>query len=309
MADTIRNYIRVTKPAILLGNLASAAGGFFLAAGGAVDMGVLLPTLTGIGLVVASGGALNNCADRHIDRLMVRTRGRVLAQGLISAKAATLFAVLLALAGLTLIRTVAGWLPAVILAAGLAVYAGLYSLYLKRHSVHGTLIGSLAGAAPPLAGYCAVSHRFDLGALILLAIFCLWQIPHSYAIAVYRHQDYAAAALPVLPGQRGTAAARKQIIGYILAFVLATPMLTFGGYTGYRYLVVGGAMSLVWLFLAWSGFRRADERRWARRLFVFSLLSIAVLIVMMAIDAHLPTGIVPICPPMTATRISFQPAF
>ena len=110
--------------------------------------------------------------------------------------------------------------------AGLVIYVGVYSLYLKRNSVYGALIGSLAGAAPPLAGYCAVTGRFDLGAVILLSIFSLWQMPHCYAIAVFRFDDYTAAAIPVLPVKQGTAAAKKHIVGYILAFMAATLMLT-----------------------------------------------------------------------------------
>ena len=167
---------------------------------------------------------------------------------------------------------------------------GVYSLYLKRNSVYGTLIGSLAGAAPPLAGYCAASNRFDLGALILLSIFSLWQMPHCYAIAIFRFDDYAAAAIPVLPVKQGMPAAKKHIVGYILAFMAAALMLTFGGYTGYRYLAVAAALGLSWLYMAWSGYRTSDERLWAKKLFVFSILTIFVLSVMMSIDATVPAA-------------------
>ncbi|MCX2958779.1 MAG: UbiA family prenyltransferase, partial [Serratia symbiotica] len=86
---------------------------------------------------------------------------------------------------------------------GFVVYVGVYSLYMKRHSVYGTLIGSLSGAAPPVIGYCAVTNEPDTGALILLAIFSLWQMPHSYAIAIFRFKDYQAANIPVLPVVKG----------------------------------------------------------------------------------------------------------
>ena len=168
------------------------------------------------------------------------------------------------------------------------IYVGVYSLYLKRHSVYGALIGSLAGAAPPLAGYCAVTGRFDLGAVILLSIFSLWQMPHCYAIAVFRLDDYTAAAIPVLPVKQGTAAAKKHIVGYILAFMAATLMLTFGGYTGYRTLAVATVLGLSWLYMAWSGYKASDERLWARKLFIFSILTIFILSVMMSIDFTAP---------------------
>ena len=215
---------------------------------------------------------------------MARTRHRVLAQGLISPKIAVFYASLLGTAGIILLRVSTNMLSAGIVLIGFVIYVLVYSLYLKRNSVYSILIGSLAGAAPPLAGYCAVSNQFDTGAIILLLIFSLWQIPHSYAIAVFRFDDYTAAEIPVLPVKLGMPAAKKHILGYILAFIGATLMLTFSGYTGYIYLVVVVTMGLFWLYMAWSGYKTSDDRVWAKKLFVFSILSVTVLSLMMAID-------------------------
>jgi protoheme IX farnesyltransferase len=289
MTAVINKYILVTKPGIILGNLITAAGCFLLASKGRIDIAVLLPTVIGISLVVASGCVFNNCVDRDMDREMTRTRNRVLARGLMSPKIAVFYASLLGIGGTALIWAAANMLAVAIVLAGFAVYVGLYSLYLKRNSVYGTLIGSLAGAAPPLAGYCAVTDRFDMGAVILLTIFSLWQVPHCYAIAIFRFDDYAAAAIPVLPVKQGRPAARKHIVGYILAFTAAALMPTVGGYTGYSYLLVAAALGVAWLYLAWSGYKAADDRLWARRLFVFSILTITVLSVMMAMDFTLPS--------------------
>ncbi len=299
MPERVKHYLLVAKPGIILGNLISAAAGFFLASKGRVDGAALLATLLGISLVVASGGVFNNCVDRELDRKMVRTRHRALAQGLISLKAAVSYATILGLAGLVLLWAATNLLAVGLVLAGLVIYVGVYSLYLKRQSVYGALIGSLAGAAPPLAGYCAVSGRFDLGAVILLAIFILWQMPHCYAIAVLRFDDYTAAALPVLPVTQGTAAAQKHMVGYILAFMAATLMLTFGGYTGYRTLAVATVMGLCWLYLAWWGYQAAGERLWARKLFIFSLLTIFTLSFMMSIDftAPVPSEMLLSCAP------------
>jgi heme o synthase len=290
MTELIKNYLRVAKPGIVFGNLITAAGGFFLAARGQIDFGLLLPVVGGISLVVASGCVFNNLIDRSLDRKMVRTRNRVLARRLISPKTAVCYAALLGIGGTVLIQAAANMLSVAIVLTGFAVYVGVYSLYLKRHSVYGTLIGSLAGAAPPLAGYCAVSGRFDMGALILLAIFSLWQMPHCYTIAIYRRDDYAAAQIPVLSLSHSTAGVKKHILGYLLAFMAASLMLTFGGYTGYSYLVVAIVVGLSLLYLAWSGNKTADDRRWARKLFVFSILTIFALCVMMSIDAVVPVA-------------------
>jgi protoheme IX farnesyltransferase len=189
---------------------------------------------------------------------------------------------------LSLLWIATNLLAVVIVLAGLVIYAGVYSLYLKRNSAYSVLIGSLAGAAPPLAGYCAVTGRFDLGAVILLSIFSLWQMPHCYAIAVFRLDDYTAAAIPVLPVKQGAVAAKKHIVGYILAFMAATLMLTVGGYTGYSTFAVATGLGLSWLYMAWSGYKTSDERLWAKKLFIFSILTIFILSVMMSIDFTAP---------------------
>jgi heme o synthase len=288
MPEKLRNYLRVAKPGIVLGNLISAAGGFFLGARGRIDVSLLLATLAGISLVVAAGCVLNNCIDRKIDRKMSRTCGRVLARRVISPQNAIGYALLLGLTGTVLLWGATNRLCVTLVLAGFVIYVVVYSLYLKRRSLYATLIGSLAGTAPPIAGYCAATGRFDPGAWILLLIFGLWQMPHCYAFAIYRFDDYAAAQIPVVPVRLGIPAAKRHIALYVPAFVAATAMLTVGGYTGYGYFWVAMVLGLLWLVLAWSGFRAADDGQWARRLFVFSFVSIAVLSVMMSIDHAVP---------------------
>ncbi|EFK11081.1 protoheme IX farnesyltransferase [delta proteobacterium NaphS2] len=288
MQHTIKNCLLVTKPGIVLGNLIPASAGFFLASKGHINVPLLLSTLTGISLVVASACVLNNCIDRNMDRKMARTRNRVMARGLISLKAAVSYAVLLGMAGIWLLLRATQPLCVAVVLSGFLIYVGVYSLHLKRRSVHATLVGSLAGVAPPLAGYCAVTGRLDTGALLLFLIFSLWQMPHCYAIAIFRRHDYAAARFPVVPVTQGIPAAKRHIVGYAAAFVAATLMLTFVGYTGYGYLAVAVVLGLVWLYMVWSGFRTGDDNRWARQLFAFSFMSMLVLSVMMSIDYTLP---------------------
>jgi protoheme IX farnesyltransferase len=288
MPERIKNYLLAAKPGIVFGNLISAAAGFFLASNGQVVGVALTATLIGISLVVASGCVFNNCIDRKIDRKMFRTRDRAIAKGLISPKIAVSYATILGITGMVLLWAATNLLAVVVVLAGLMIYVGVYSLYMKRHSAYGALIGSLAGATPPLAGYCAVTGRFDMGAVILFSIFSLWQMPHCYAIAVLRLDDYSAAAIPVLPVKQGTAAARKHIVGYILLFMAATLMLTFAGYTGCSTSVAAIALGVSWLYMAWAGYKASDERLWAKKLYVFSILTIFILSVMMSIDFTAP---------------------
>ncbi|MFP1725708.1 heme o synthase [Lonsdalea quercina] len=285
----IKQYLQVTKPGIIFGNLISVIGGFLLAANGSIDYPLFIATLFGVSLVVASGCVFNNVIDRDIDKKMERTKNRVLVKGLISLKVTLAYAALLGIAGFALLYVAANPLAMWLAVIGFVVYVGVYSLYMKRHSVYGTLIGSLSGAAPPVIGYCAVSNQFDAGALILLLIFSLWQMPHSYAIAIFRFKDYQAANIPVLPVVKGISVAKHHITLYILAFMIATLMLSLGGYAGYKYLVVAAAVSLWWLGMALSGYKNLnDDRLWAKKLFVFSIVAITSLSVMMSIDSITP---------------------
>ena len=190
-----KQYLQVTKPGIIFGNLISVIGGFLLASKGHIDYPLFVWTLLGVSLVVASGCVFNNYIDRDIDRKMERTKNRVLVKGLISPEASLVYATLLGIAGFMLLWFGANPLACWLGVMGFVVYVGVYSLYMKRHSVYGTLIGSLSGAAPPVIGYCAVTGDFDSGAAILLAIFSLWQMPHSYAIAIFRFRRTATARL------------------------------------------------------------------------------------------------------------------
>jgi len=281
---SLKHFIQITKPGIIFGNVLSVAGGFFLASKGHVDIGLFLAAVIGTSLVVASGCVFNNCIDRDIDVKMERTKNRVLVQGLVSLKLALIYATVLGVVGVGLLYTKANALAALFAVIGFVIYVGFYSLYLKRRSVHGTLVGSLSGAMPPVIGYVAVTNTFDLAALTLLVMFSLWQMPHSYAIAIFRFNDYRAASIPVLPVKRGIRVAKRHILIYILAFLLATLMLTFGGYAGLNYLAVAAAMGMYWLYMAWTGYKAKDDTVWARKLFVFSIFTITALSVAMSLD-------------------------
>lgn len=280
----IKQYLQVTKPGIIFGNLISVVGGFLLASKGSIDYPLFLATLMGVSLVVASGCVFNNYIDRDIDKKMERTKNRVLVKGLIAPSVTLVYATVLGIAGFALLYIAANPLAMWLAVMGFVVYVGVYSLYMKRHSVYGTLIGSLSGAAPPVIGYCAVTNEFDAGALILLAIFSLWQMPHSYAIAIFRFKDYQAANIPVLPVVKGISVAKNHITVYILAFMIATLMLTLVGYAGYKYLIVAAAVSVWWLGMALRGYKTENDSVWARKLFVFSIVAITSLSVMMSID-------------------------
>ncbi|MGO2234323.1 protoheme IX farnesyltransferase [Marinomonas sp. UCMA 3892] len=280
-----KRYLQVTKPGIIMGNLISVAGGFFLASRGEIDWILMLATVIGLSLVVASGCAINNYIDRDIDAKMQRTRNRVTVNGEMSGKAAFFHGIVLGVIGFALLSYFTNWVAVAFAAFGYVVYVGLYTMYFKRKSVYGTFVGSLSGAVPPVVGYCAAAGQFDAGAAILLTMFCIWQMPHSYAIAIFRYKDYEAAGIPVLPVSQGIAKAKRHIILHIAAFAVVAALLPLTGYVGIGFMVVALATSLWWLAMALRGYRPGiDVNGWARQVFFFSIITVTALSVTMALD-------------------------
>jgi protoheme IX farnesyltransferase len=161
-------------------------------------------------------------------------------------------------------------------------------MWFKRRSAWGTVIGSIAGATPPVVGYCAASNRLDGGAIILFSILVLWQIPHFYAIAIYRFNDYVAANIPVLPVTRGIRATKITMFLTVIAFAFVAPLLTVFGYAGYPYLTIALVLSFAWLALCIQGLifvngGAAADARWARNMFFLSLIVMVALFATIAI--------------------------
>ncbi|HEV2403221.1 MAG TPA: heme o synthase [Candidatus Saccharimonadales bacterium] len=285
---SLRVYYQLTKPGIIYGNALPLIAGFLLASKRHIDLLLLLMVLVGASLVIASGCVFNNWLDRGIDRKMARTQHRALAQGTIPGRNAIAYAVLLAAAGFTLLLVYTNVLVVVVGATGLIDYIVLYG-FAKRHSVHGTLVGSIAGATPPLAGYLAVTDHVDLTALLLFLILAVWQMPHFYAIALYRLKDYRAAGLPVLPVKKGLRATKISIVAYIVAFTACCVALSLSGHASHIFLVIMLAAGLWWLWPAIKGFVAADSTSsWARGLFLRSLVVLCVYCTVMGLNVVLP---------------------
>lgn len=277
------HYYTLAKPGIIFGNAITAASGFILASKGHIDFWLFLATLVGLSFVIGSACVFNNYIDRGIDQKMARTKHRPLVTGAISVQDALIFGAALGCCGILLLTAYTNPLTTSIALTGFFVYVALYS-FLKYKTEYGTLIGSIAGAVPPVVGYCAVSNRLDAGALIMFMIIVFWQMPHFFAIALYRLDDYAAASLPVLPITKGAHITKIHMLLYVIAFLVASLMLTVLGYTGYLYFAVTALLGLTWLWLCIKGFKADNDRLWARKMFLFSLVIVTVLCLTIAID-------------------------
>mgnify|MGYP003335080487 CR=1 FL=1 len=286
ISQTLRAYYYLTKPGIVYGNALMAIAGYFFGAHGSPSLGVFFAMLVGICAVMASACVYNNVIDRDIDLKMERTKKRAVPTGVIAPQNAILFASILLVVGVLLLSFGANMLTALVAISGHIAYVVLYGIA-KRKTVHGTLVGTLSGSTPPVIGYVAATGRLDLVAFLLFLVLVAWQMPHFYAIAIFRRDDYASARIPVLSVVKGLTATRRQIIAYVIIFILACMALgVYGGASllGTMVMLLAG---LYWLYLCLMPVENGEVNRWARKQFGWSLMLLLVLCATWSLDSFL----------------------
>lgn len=263
--------------------------GFFLAFAqvNEFDLSVFLGVTVGTALVIASACVLNNHIDRGIDKKMVRTSKRATATGIISSKSAITYTAILGMIGFTVLLISTNLLTILMGVLAYVSYIVLYGIT-KRTTVHGTLVGAIAGGLPPVAGYTALTNQLDVAALLLFLVLIAWQMPHFYAIAMRRQADYAEAGIPVLPVIKGIYATKVQIVWYVLLFIIINILFTVAGYAGYIYLVIMTMAGVMWLVKGLRGFATDTDEKWALKMFLFSLFILLLLCLMLAVGGLLP---------------------
>ena len=285
----MKEYYLLTKPGIIYGNALNITAGFLIATRGHFEY-LFIPTLLGSSLIIGSACVFNNYFDRQIDRKMSRTKNRALVTGTVPPLNALTFGTLLGTLGFLILLTYTNILTVVVGCLGFLFYVVVYTFY-KRHSPYGTLVGSISGAIPPVAGYTAVTNNLDAAAVILFFILVFWQMPHFYAIAIRRKAEYAAAKIPVMPIKKGILRTKLEMNFYILAYILSVMALAYYGYARWTYLIVITIFGCIWLWLGLSGLKsntNTDDVEWARKMFYLSLVITVAFFVMASAGKLLP---------------------
>lgn len=279
-----RRFLELTKPRVVALMLFTVIVGMLLATPTAPPWPLLLFGPLGIALVAGSAAAVNHWVDQRIDAVMARTRARPLPSGTLTSAQVLGFAALLGLLGMTLLLVFTNPLCAALTLASLVGYALVYSVYLKHATPQNIVIGGAAGAAPPLLGWVAVTGHIDAGALLLFLIILIWTPPHFWALAIHRRDEYARAAIPMLPVSHGVAFTTGRIFLYTLAlwFVSLLPFLI--GMSSWLYLGGAGALGLRFSWMAWA-LRR--DLRLAMPTFRFSIVYLFALFCLLLADHYL----------------------
>ncbi len=279
-----RAYVELAKPGVTRLVVVTAWLGAVIAPG-AIPWPTFLASLVGTTLVVMGANALNMVLERDTDRHMERTCMRPLPTGRVSVSGAATFGALASLLGLLLLVLRVNAVSALLAAAALVTYVGVYTP-LKRVTPWALHVGAIPGAVPPLIGWASVTGSVNLQALSLFLLMFLWQLPHFAAIAVFRRADYARAGLKVLSVVHAPRAARWAIVRYSALLVAGSVVPVWVGLGGLAYWLV--AFSTGAAFLGWAvlGLRPGAGDPWARILFFASMPYLVALFAALALTAH-----------------------
>jgi heme o synthase len=282
--QVVADYVTLTKPRVQLLLLLTTVATMEVA--GSPSLGLILLTLLGGALSAGGAGAVNHWYDRDIDVQMARTATRPIPAGRVSPRAALTFGVALTALSFAELSLTVNVLAAALALSGFLGYVFVYTLWLKRSTPQNIVIGGAAGAVPPLVGWAAVTGGLDGSALYLFAIVFYWTPPHFWALSLLMKDEYAKVEIPMLPVVRGEGETRRQITLYS-ALLVAISFLPFAGrlFDG-LYAAAAAVLGGVFLFLAVRLQRRPD-RRAALRLYLYSLLYLALLFGAMVADVKL----------------------
>ncbi len=234
----------------------------------------IILAFVGSSLVIGSAGAFNNLYDRDIDAIMERTKTRPTVTGKMDTRTGLTIGITMSISGVILLY-LSSPLAAFFGFLGLFLYVVPYTMWTKRRTIYNTEVGSISGAVPPLIGWAAISSdlgHFEIWALV--ATMLIWQMPHFYAIAIRRFDEYKAAEVPMLPVVKGIKRTYVQSNFYLVLLIVSSVM--FWPLSPY---IAGVAflLSLFWLVFSVRSYRKDDIKDWAKKMFIFSLNHITLL--------------------------------
>lgn len=291
LTEFMSDYLALCKIRVVMLMLLTAIVGMYLAVSHATDISgfTLFWANLGIGLCACSAAAVNHLVDRHVDAIMARTHRRPLVQGKVTPKQAIIFSLFLGVLGFCILFFKINALTAYLTLLSLIGYAGIYTGYLKRATPQNIVIGGLAGAAPPLLGWTAVSGHFEAQSLLLVLIIFVWTPPHFWALAIARYEDYSQAKIPMLPVTHGIPFTKLQILLYTGLLTGATLLPYAVGMSGLLYLI--GALVLNGRFWYWviklqKAKDKVLEAAVAIKTFRYSIVYLMVLFVFLLVDHY-----------------------
>lgn len=286
-----QDYLVLCKPKVIALMILTSVIGMLLATDQIPSLTVLLLGNLGIALVASAAAAVNHVVDQKIDAVMTRTRARPMPQGRISSQQALTFAFCLAITGMLILSVWINALTAWLTLASLVGYAVIYTGFLKRATPQNIVIGGLAGAAPPLLGWTAVTGEVQANGLLLVLIIFAWTPPHFWALAIHRCEDYAKAGIPMLPVTHGVRFTSFQVLLYTLILLVVSMLPFLTRMSGILYLIGSLALGVRFLQWSWQLYWRPQDRT-AFNTFKYSITYLMMLFLVLLLDHYVRFAVV-----------------
>ena len=279
----IAAYVALTKPRIIELLLITTVPTMVVAEQGMPELWLIVATVLGGTFAAGGANAINMYVDRDIDALMERTKNRPLVTGELTPRSALTFAIGLEIVAFAWLWGFVNLLSAALGLAACLFYVFVYTLWLKRTSRQNIVIGGAAGAMPVLIGWSAVTNSLAWAPVVLFAVIFFWTPPHFWALAIRYRDDYAAAAVPMMPSVASFSSTARQIVAYTVIVWATSLVFVPVGEMGAIYTV--SAVVLGALFVAF-GIRllQTGSAKVAMRMFGFSITYLTLLFAAMALD-------------------------
>jgi len=281
----VEDYVALLKPRVMSLVVFTALVGLLIAPGHLHPV-LGFTALLCIALGAGAAGSLNMWYDADIDAVMTRTAKRPIPAGRIAPREALGFGMTMAVSSVVILGLLVNWLAALLLAFTIVFYVVVYTMWLKRSTPQNIVIGGAAGALPPVIAWAAVTGGVGIESILLFLITFFWTPPHFWALSLLRANEYARAAVPMLPVVAGLAETRRQILIYSLVLfpVALAPWLL--GYAGLVYGAAASALGLAFIALAWS-LKTTESESAAKSLFAYSVLYLFLIFAVLLVDQQL----------------------
>ena len=286
--SSVEDFLSLLKPRVMSLAIFTSICGLFLAPTQMHPFFIFLSILC-ISIGAGASGAINMWYDQDIDGLMVRTQGRPIPQGKISALDALGFGVILALVSVLILGLAVNYFAAFLLFFSIFFYVFIYTIWLKRRTPQNIVIGGAAGAFPPVIGWACSTGDVSTFPLILFLIIFMWTPPHFWALALYKDIEYSKAKVPMLPVVKGKKTTKRQIMIYSIILFAVTILPFLFGFSGLLYLISALILNSYFCYLAFRLLKSYDDDKllYAPKLFKFSILYLYSIFSFLVIDMAL----------------------
>lgn len=281
--SSIQDYIKLTKPRIMFLVVFTAICGMLLAPS-KIHLIIAFTSVICISFAAGSAAAINMWYDRDIDAIMQRTCKRPIVVAVIAPDDALAFGMMLGIISVIIMAVCVNLLSALLLLTTILYYVFVYTIWLKRTSIYNIVIGGVSGALPPMIGWASVENNISLESISLFMIIFLWTPPHSWALALFKNQDYVNSHIPMMPAIRGALYTKKQILIYSVLMVISTYIPFILNMCGIVYLFLSGAMNIIFMYYVMKLFSNDKSDIHAKKLFFFSILYLFTIFLLCIID-------------------------